>query len=118
MSNYANDITLHALGYKLEEGRDKEYISFWFWLSYIIVWKKLYWSKCFMYLAKDGKNGTFIFNYFILITTMKWKCFGLLLTTSLFLKVTVKNRGSIKIIKPSKSFPEKINFQFHNKVTV
>ena len=73
MSNYANDITLHTLDYKLEERKntlrfDFDLVTLQFEKSYIDL-NAYKWQ--FMYLAKDGKNGTFIFNYFILITTMK-----------------------------------------------
>ena len=44
LSNYANSNTLNDFGYNLEfyAGRYKEYITFLFWLTFKMVWRKFY----------------------------------------------------------------------------
>ena len=77
-------------------------------------------DKChFICLGKDTENGTFIFNKEkkLLITIDNKLTFKSRIKI-LCKKAPPENRGFIESIKSSKLFPEKINFQFQNKITV
>ena len=76
LSNYANDNTLYAFGYNLEEMKntlrfDFDLVSKWFGKNYMVLNADKYHFMC---LGKDTENETFIFNNFILNPVMKRKC--------------------------------------------
>ena len=83
--------------------------------------------KCpFMCLDKDTENETFILNNFIFNNSNEEKILGITIDSKLTFKGHIEilfrkaaqKMGTFKAIKSSKWFPEKINFQFLNKVTV
>ena len=79
-----------------------------------------------MCLGKDTKKETFIFSNSIFNNSNKEKTLGIPIDNKLTLKFALKccvekplrNQGLYKAIKSSKRFSEKINFQFHNKITI
>ena len=77
----------------------------------------------FMCIGKDKENGTFIFNNFIFNNNNEERMLGI--TTDN--KLTFKSHAEILYKKADQKigaieslmwFPEKINFQFHNKITI
>ena len=78
-----------------------------------------------MCLGTETENETFIFNNFISNNSNEEKVLEITIDNKLTFKCHIKifcrkaeNGGFIKVIKSSNCFPEKINFQFLNKVTV
>ena len=88
LSNYADDNTLCALGYNLEETKntlrfDFELVSKWFEENYMVLNA----DKChFMCLGKDTENETFIFNNFIFNNSNEEKILGITIDNKLTFK--------------------------------
>ena len=94
LSNYADDNTLYAFGYNLEEIKntlrfDFDLVSKWFEENYMVLNA----DKChFMCLGKDTENETFIFNNFIFNNSNEEKILGITIDNKLTFK------GHIKIL--------------------
>ena len=92
LSNYADDNTLYAFGYNLEEIKntlrfDFDLVSKWFEENYMVLNA----DKChFMCLGKDTENETFIFNNFIFNKGNEEKIPGITIDNKLTLMVTLK----------------------------
>ena len=92
ISDYADDNTLYAFGYNLEEIKNIlrfnfDLVSKWFEENYI----DLNADKChFMCFGKETGNGTFISNNFIFNNSNEEKIFGISIDNKLAFKTHIK----------------------------
>ena len=92
LSNYADDNTLYASGYNLEEITntfcfDFDLVSKWFEENYMVLNA----DKChYMCLGKDAENEPFIFNNFIFNNSSEEKILGITIYNKLTFKSHIK----------------------------
>ena len=113
LSNYADDITLYASGFNLEEVKkclstDFDAVTTWFYENHMTFNARKCHFKC---LGKDTRNETFIFKGLVMKNIKEQKVIGVTIDNKLTFKSHIKNlckkslaknRGFIKAVKSSK----------------
>ena len=113
LSNYADDITLYASGFNLEEVKkclstDLDAVTTWFYENHMTFNARKCHFKC---LGKDTRNETFIFKGLVMKNIKEQKVIGVTIDNKLTFKSHIKNlckkslaknRGFIKAVKSSK----------------